>query len=125
MSVGLDAVAGGRGQAAGLWWAWVVTDMDHLLLLGLSDLSWPVITVPSAVSCRYDPYPRQLTRERYDHEGMQVRMQALCCHAVPPCHAARALASLWAGGEPCTGFAHAPAPQCVGSVRDVPALAVF
>lgn len=21
---------------------------------------------------RYDPYPRQLTRERYDHEGMQA-----------------------------------------------------
>ena len=24
---------------------------------------------------RYDPYPRQLTRERYDHEGMQVRRE--------------------------------------------------
>ena len=26
--------------------------------------------------CRYDPYPRQLTRERYDHAGMQAARQA-------------------------------------------------
>ncbi|EFN55489.1 hypothetical protein CHLNCDRAFT_23248, partial [Chlorella variabilis] len=35
-----------------------------------------MIANPTVPAYRYDPYPRQLTRERYDHAGMQAARQA-------------------------------------------------
>lgn len=44
----------------------------------VSDLpsSPPLFPAPLASHCSYDPYPRLLTRERYDHEGMQAARRA-------------------------------------------------
>lgn len=44
-----------------------------LPLLALAHSTRPC---PERPICRYDPYPRQLTKESYDHEGMQAARRA-------------------------------------------------
>ena len=39
------------------------------------DVSLKLVKLSALLACRYDPYARVMTREEYDHEGMQVARQ--------------------------------------------------
>lgn len=63
--------AGGEGLAERAAWC-----RRRLMVGGFTPAVSDPLSPTRPPFCRYDPYPRQLTKESYDHEGMQAARRA-------------------------------------------------
>ncbi|KAL4858281.1 2-(3-amino-3-carboxypropyl)histidine synthase subunit 1 [Chlorella vulgaris] len=66
------------GEVLGCTAPKIAGDCDAIVFVadGRFHLEALMIANPTVSAYRYDPYPRQLTRERYDHAGMQAARRA-------------------------------------------------